>query len=386
MLAISIYLIGNILYAYLAAATGYITLFSVASRFFKPGIYPETDLRRRFVFLIPAYKEDTVINACVTSILQQAYPSELYDILVISDHISLETNATLRRKRITLIELEEKESSKAKALRIASARIQHQEYDYAVILDADNLIAPCYLHELNKALLPGIKALQTHRKAKNMNTGTAILDAIIEEMNNSVFRKGHVRLGFSSALAGSGMVFDFRWFVQNIPQVHSSGEDKELEELLLRQGIRIAYADKPETLDEKVQTSAAMRIQRRRWMATQLFLALRMGRKVPSALLAGNTDYALKAFQAFILPRSILVSLTGIVSLTIGIFSPSASIKWWLLFLLLVLSLYTAIPLSMRCKYTGKMIRHAPRFMLTMIANLFHLKGMAKKFVHTQHG
>ena len=32
---------------------------------------------------------------------------------------------------------------------------------------------------------------------KNMNTDIALLDAAIEEMNNSIFRKGHIRLGFS---------------------------------------------------------------------------------------------------------------------------------------------------------------------------------------------
>lgn len=47
------------------------------------------------------------------------------------------------------------------------------------------------------------------------------------------------------------MAFDFRWFVRNIIHTHSTGEDKELEELLLRQGIHIEYIDTLETLDEK---------------------------------------------------------------------------------------------------------------------------------------
>ena len=193
-----------------------------------------------------------------------------------------ETNASLRKERIGLIELHEKESSKAKALRIAAETITDQPYDYVLILDADNLISPCYLQELNKAVSQGIKAIQTHRKAKNMNTDIALLDAAIEEMNNSIFRKGHIRLGFSSALTGSGMAFDFRWFVRNIIHTHSTGEDKELEELLLRQGIHIEYIDTLETLDEKVRQPDALRNQRRRWIATQLFLALKMGRNLHS--------------------------------------------------------------------------------------------------------
>lgn len=381
-----IHIIECILYIYLSVSVGYIVIFSVASCFFKQKEYPETNAPQRFAIFIPAYKEDAVIHACVSSALQQDYPADLYDIIVISDHISPETNATLRKERIILIELQEQESSKAKALRIACQRIKDKEYDYAVILDADNLIPGYYLHELNKVTSKGIKAIQTHRKAKNMNTDTAILDAVIEEMNNSIFRKGHIRLGFSSALIGSGMAFDFRWFTQNIIHTHSAGEDKELEELLLRQGIHIEYIDTLETLDEKVQQPVAMRNQRRRWIATQLFLASQMSRNLPAALFNGNGDYLLKALQSFIPPRSILLGLIAFFSLVLCIFSPFSSIKWWILFILLSGSLYIAIPQSMRHQYVSKIIRQAPRFVVIMTLNLFHLKGMAQKFNHTQHG
>lgn len=380
-----IHIIEYILYIYLAVSVGYIVIFSVASCFFKQKKYPETNLRQRFAIFIPAYKEDAVIHACVSSALQQDYPADFYDIIVISDHISPETNTKLRKERIILLELQEQESSKAKALRIACQHIKDKEYDYAVILDADNLIPGYYLHELNKVTSQGIKAIQTHRKAKNMNTDTAILDAVIEEMNNSIFRKGHVRLGFSSALIGSGMAFDFHWFKQNIIHTHSAGEDKELEELLLRQGIHIEYIETLETLDEKVQQPVAMRNQRRRWIATQLFLASQMGRNLPSALLNRNRDYLLKTLQSFIPPRSILLGLIGLFSLVFCIFSPFSSIKWWVLFILLSSSLYIAIPQSMRHQYVGRIIRQVPHFVVIMTLNLFHLKGMAQKFNHTQH-
>ena len=205
MLSEIIHIMEYTLYIYLSVSVGYIVLFSAASHFFKQKKYPATTVRQRFIILVPAYKEDAVIHACVTSVLRQTYPAELYDLIVISDHMRPETNASLRKERIGLIELHEKESSKAKALRIAAETITDQPYDYVLILDADNLISPCYLQELNKAVSQGIKAIQTHRKAKNMNTDIALLDAAIEEMNNSIFRKGHIRLGFSSALTGSGM-------------------------------------------------------------------------------------------------------------------------------------------------------------------------------------
>lgn len=173
MLSEIIHIMEYTLYIYLSVSVGYIVLFSAASHFFKQKKYPATTVRQRFIILVPAYKEDAVIHACVTSVLRQTYPAELYDLIVISDHMRPETNALLRKERISLIELHEKESSKAKALRIAAETITDQPYDYVLILDADNLISPCYLQELNKAASQSIKAIQTHRKAKNMNTDIA---------------------------------------------------------------------------------------------------------------------------------------------------------------------------------------------------------------------
>ncbi|WP_336314267.1 glycosyltransferase family 2 protein, partial [Phocaeicola dorei] len=115
MLSEIIHIMEYTLYIYLSVSVGYIVLFSAASHFFKQKKYPATTVRQRFIILVPAYKEDAVIHACVTSVLRQTYPAELYDLIVISDHMRPETNALLRKERISLIELHEKESSKAKA-------------------------------------------------------------------------------------------------------------------------------------------------------------------------------------------------------------------------------------------------------------------------------
>ena len=93
MLSEIIHIMEYTLYIYLSVSVGYIVLFSAASHFFKQKKYPATTVRQRFIILVPAYKEDAVIHACVTSVLRQTYPAELYDLIVISDHMRPETNA-----------------------------------------------------------------------------------------------------------------------------------------------------------------------------------------------------------------------------------------------------------------------------------------------------
>ena len=63
--------------------------------------------------------------------------------------------------------MREKESSKAKALRIAAETITDQPYDYVLILDADNLISPLslihiFLYE-NARSTPSLQILEKEK-------------------------------------------------------------------------------------------------------------------------------------------------------------------------------------------------------------------------------
>ena len=91
-------------------------------------------------------------------------------------------------------------------------------YDAVVIMDADNTAGTSFLSELNPVFQSGARAVQAHRTAKNTNTDIAVLDAASEEINNSIFRSGHIALGLSSALIGSGMALEACWFRQHIHQ------------------------------------------------------------------------------------------------------------------------------------------------------------------------
>ena len=383
-----IQLIETLLYVYLFFSVGYLVLFAVASLFAVKKDLLATDRRHRFLVLIPSYKEDKVIGDTVQAALSQQYPQEYFRVMVISDQMNESTNDHLRSMGAEVLEIHYEESSKALALQSAIRSCQSDApSDYVVILDADNIIASDYLEQVNRyTQQTQCKVLQTHRTAKNLNTSTAILDAAIEEMNNSIFRLGHVQLGFSSALIGSGMVMDYTWFAENIFHTHSAGEDKELEELLLRQHIHIHYADSIRVLDEKVQQKEAMGKQRKRWIATQFFLAGLMWKRVPQAILKGNGDYLLKAFQSIIPPRSILMALLFMLAILTTLIPFLSCEKWWVLLITLLAGMYIAIPTSMRNKQLYQALKEVPYFVCSMVVNLFRSKGASKKFIHTSHG
>ena len=364
----------------------YLFVFALLSHIKRKDIYPPAGKLHRFVVLYPAYKEDRVIENAVSNFLLQDYPKSCYDVIVISDQMQEATNNRLRAIPIVLKEVHFQQSSKAQAMQYAMENLDNNAYDMVVIMDADNTVEPNFLNEFNKAYHNGCLVIQAHRMAKNLDTDTAILDAVSEEINNSIFRKGHVRLGLSSALIGSGMAIDYQWLKKNIHKLRTAGEDKELEALLLKENIYIEYLEHVNVYDEKTQKDSTFYNQRRRWLASQLFAITNNIGKLPGALLNGKFDYANKICQWMMLPRVLLIGFIGIISIIVLLYQWTWAIKWLILELLLIISLSIAVPDYLVNERFKKAIWKAPKLFLLMTLNLFRLRGVNKKFIHTEHG
>ena len=344
-----------------------------------------------FLILFPAYKEDSVIVHSVRQFLEQTYPKGLYEVVVISDHMQEETNELLRQLPITLFTPKFEKSSKAKAMQYAIKEINGQwstvngQFDYVVILDADNVVLPVFLEQVNVSCQQGYRAIQCHRCAKNCDNDVAVLDGVSEEINNTIFRKAHNTIGLSSALIGSGMCFTFEWFKQHVDLLNSAVEDRELESLLLQEKIFIKFEEDIHVFDEKVSNHENFERQRLRWLNGQLQTLLIMMPNIPHAFTTGNINYIDKTIQQALIPRSILLVMIPLFSLIMLCLAPVWSLKWWILFLVLCLSLYIAIPSQMRNSTVFGKLSSFPTLATKMLKNLLHLNKNNKEFLHTSH-
>lgn len=363
----------------------YLFLFAAFSVRRRAHDYPPARKQRRFVTLIPAYRADAVIVRTAEAALAQEYPVRLHRVAVIADRLKPETLGELRKLPLTVIEVSFENSSKAKALTAAMEELGPGAAEAVAILDADNLAGPDFIARLNEAFDTGLTAVQAHRTAKNRDTDTAVLDAAGEEINNSIFRRGHVALGLSSALIGSGMAFAYDWFRDNIPKCRTSGEDKELEALLLQQRIYIDYLDDVIVLDEKVQGEGAYYNQRRRWIAAQFHALGSALRNLPGAIFTGNYDYVDKLVQWCLPPRMLLIGLVPLWAVATTFLDPWGSIKWWTALVLLLFALAMALPDEQTDAKLGRALRRVPALALLTAANLFRLGGTRDRFIHTRH-
>lgn len=379
-------LIDTILFVVMGISVLYLFIFTVAGLSSQKWEYENSKKKYKHLVLFPAYKEDKVIISSVTSFLEQEYPKELYKVVVIADQLKESTIIQLKELPIKVLIVNFENSSKAKALNYAMKEIDEESYNLVTILDADNTVNPDFLVKINNAYEAGPSAIQAHRIAKNRNTDIAILDAVSEEINNTIFRKGFSKLGFSATLIGSGMSFEYDWFKENINKVSTAGEDKELEKLLLKQRIHVGYLENVFVYDEKTQKKENFHNQRRRWLAAQYSSLFNSLPDIPAAISSGNIDYLNKITQWMMLPRILLVISIGLISAIALVINWVVSIKWWLLLLFLIFVLCLAIPDYLVDKKLEKAIRKIPILAFMMFINLFRLKGVNKKFIHTEHG
>ena len=389
MVWVAVHVIDIVLWCIIAFSVGYICFYAITYVLGQLLIIkrePTSDdiRQKKYLVIFPAYGEDKVILHTVKSFLLQHYPHDKYSVVVVSDHMLKETNTELSKLPITLLQPQFENSSKAKALQFAIDNI-HDNFDNIVILDADNIVQPDFLEKLNEICNQGFSAIQCHRCAKNAENQIAQLDGISEEINNSLFRKGHNNIGLSSALIGSGMCFDYLWFKAHVHLLSTAGEDREIEKMLLIEHIYIKYVEDIDVFDEKVGNEDNFQLQRQRWMSAQLNCLLSMMKNLPTSIVHLNVNYIDKTIQQMLIPRSMLLVGTFVWALLMSVFEMSWAYKWWGLFALTSLSLWIAIPRKMRNGGLAQLITHLPRLTWRMMSNIRHIDSENREFIHTSH-
>jgi cellulose synthase/poly-beta-1,6-N-acetylglucosamine synthase-like glycosyltransferase len=376
----------------LGLATLYIFFFAVAGLFYRQPQYVNNKLYRKIAVLIPGFREDEVITGVAREALKQDYPQEFFDVVIIADSFRPDTINRLKALPISVIEVSFEKSTKAKALNMAMEKLSGS-YDLAVILDADNVMARDFLTKINRAFEKNYYAVQGHRTAKNMNTSLAILDSVSEEINNHIFRKGHRRIGLSSAIIGSGMAFRYDYFKKIMSTVTAvGGFDKEIELKMLKEGYKIDYLDDAYVYDEKVQKAEVFSNQRRRWLSAQLHYFRKdfMG-SVKDLFTKGNIDYFDKAIQFIQPPRILLlgaVLIFGAIFIVTDLFIDKNSffpLLWLLLIAVCITSFVVSIPASLYNLKTAGAMASLPKGMILMVGSLLKIRGANKTFIHTSH-
>jgi len=284
--------------------------------------YKDFPPQQRFLVLVPAHNEETVIADIINCLKNMEYPKELYDFYILADNCEDRTADVARQMGAKVLEIfKESEDSHTgkpvvlqKALRMLEGYQDH--YDMVMFFDADNLVDPNMFLEVNSQYLSHegkVDIIQCYLGSKNKKGIVARFYYMTYSITNRFFQCAKSRLGLNCVIGGTG-------FAVSAPYLHSRGgwtamsltEDFELQIEATCDGKRIIWNHNVRIYDEKPTKVIASIRQRIRWAQGHWFVAFKNTARLFRAL--KNRQIA---FNEFISTLLYLYSLTPYIILTI---------------------------------------------------------------------
>lgn len=231
---------------------------------------PKAQKNHRYAFFIAAHNEESVIANLVQSIKGQKYPQELLDVFVVADACTDETAETARKAGAIVYERNDlARKGKSWVLDYGFDKILNEypdTYEAFFVFDADNLLSPTYVEEMNKTFDAGYLVSTSYRNSKNFDSSWISSAYALWFLREAKFlNNSRMLMGTGCAISGSGWMVSTR-IIQGMHgwDFHTLTEDIQFSTFCAANGIRIAYAP-AEFFDEQPLTLAASWTQRMRW-------------------------------------------------------------------------------------------------------------------------
>lgn len=334
-----------ILFLLLAIPVAYLFICALFSLGKYKNPYPTAPVQHRFLVLFSVLRNGKEVIQSINNFLDtQLYPHDKFDIAVAATQLSEEDLVSLLQMSVNIVVPDKDSCTKVYAIQQVMERYSPNEYDMIIIFNSDNRIVPNALDLFNNAYYSGCEAIQAHRMAENLNTNIAVLSATSEEINNNIFRKAHTRMGFSSALIGSAMAFDFTMFHEIAPTLKGSDLATTMEVALLKQNIYTEYLEEVVCYSRKEDNTEGYETLRMSRLQTQYLNTWFAFINFPISILKGEWDYANKLFQWMLPSRFLLMALIIACAAVFTVIEWTLSFKWYILFLFLIIAFLIALP------------------------------------------
>ena len=230
--------------------------------------YPRTQPKTRFALLIAARNEENVIGTLIESLQAQDYPKELYDIIVIPNNCTDDTEGVALRAGAKIVHCAAPVSTKGQVLHQTFAQLAGQ-YDAYCVFDADNVVDPQFLAAMNDAVAAGAKVAKSRQCALNPydNWVSGGYDLYFQSIN-LLHSRARDHFPLSAKLIGTGfMVTDALLQKMDGWNTVTLTEDIEFACMSAMIGERVFYVQDALTYDEEPLSFAVSMRQRRRWSA-----------------------------------------------------------------------------------------------------------------------
>ena len=171
------------------------------------------DKQHKFMLIIPAHNEESVISSLLESLNELDYPRNLYDIYVIADNCTDKTADIAKDLNAIVYErFDPDHKTKGFAMQwFLNQKIKEDaDYDAFCVFDADNVVDKNFLTAMNKKLCQGEVIVQGYRDIKNPDDSWISAGyAIFYWTMNRFYHLARYNLGLSPLINGTGFMVDF---------------------------------------------------------------------------------------------------------------------------------------------------------------------------------
>ncbi len=279
--------------------------------------------------LIAARNEEAVIGNLLDSINSQDYPSEYLRTIVIADNCTDSTASLSRERGATVFErFNQEKVGKGYALDFAIDKLRERGewdgIDGVIVLDADNLLTPNYVTEMNKTFSDGYEAFTSYRNSKNYGDNWISAGYGLWYIRESKFlHYARMLLRSSCAISGTGFLVSRSLLDRfNGWKFYLLTEDIEFSTFSVINGVKIGCCINAELYDEQPVTFQQSYKQRLRWSKGFFQVWEKHGKELVKGIFKHRKfaffDMTMNIMPAFIL--TVVLLFTSITSLLFGIF------------------------------------------------------------------
>ena len=246
-----------------------ISLFSFVKLKEKPYV---VNKQHKFIIILPAHNEKAVIGNLISSLKELDYPKDLYDIAVIVDNCTDNTEKIAKEMGAKIyIRNETDPSKKTKGYAMQEylntlLADSNMDYDAFCVFDADNIVDKNFLTVMNKHLCQGEEVVQGYRDIKNpTDSWISAGYAIFYWMMNRFYHLARYNAGLSPLINGTGFMVKFDVIRDTGWNTNTLTEDIEFSLKTIIQGKKLGWAVDAICYDEQPVTFGPSWSQRSRW-------------------------------------------------------------------------------------------------------------------------
>lgn len=296
--------------------------------------------KTRFAVLIAARNEERVIEGIIKSLEAQDYPRELFDVIVIPNNCTDDTETVAEKAGAKLLRCTKPVKNKGDVLRFAFDSLLSEEYDAFCVFDADNIVHRDFLARMNDAFAGGARVAKGKQRALNpYDSWVSGCYDIYFDIFNFFYNRGRARIDLSAKMVGTGFAVS-KAFLLELGGWNTSAmtEDVEFAAQCALAGERIVFVSEAITYDEEPSGFAQSITQRRRWC---------------SGIMETNKSYAVKLMRGMN-RKNWKLAIDSLVLLSTPVLQVISAVPTALLFVSYIIQAdYAPLLLSVLAAYLG---------------------------------